>query len=682
MPVIPKGYIITDKCCDKTRFYDSRDDFPETGIVSRLYVDRETGIIYVWDGSEYISADKFHSNIVGTAPYDSLNPLTGWVAPTSPIAGNTVEVKFTDGVISNYTFDGSDWAQDFLVYNLGGELVSPFNLWTHIKTFINGNETNPSHWDFIGFGVKHKAARSILGYRDRLAQPASLDKDELYRVSWDISNYVSGGISVNVGESFTKESYANGSYVDYVVASNDDLISIQSIPSSDLIISNISVRKVISPNINTYGKLSVKGTLSTDGYIETGKNKRIQIGYWDNGTNYRDDEWQIFENTQPSISIGYNSMTRGTGVCVGPNAGRDNTNLGYITAFGINALKRNTTGHSTGFGTGAGQNNTTGNLAAFGDECLSSAVSTDNNGFGYYTLNQATGTGNAAFGHQAGRLVSTGNSNSLFGHQAGYNISTGSNNAAFGFESLYSNSLTGDWNCAFGSNSLRSCTSGSGNVAIGYNCMTSNNTGGFNVGIGFATLGNNTTGNGNTGIGQFSMRFNTSGSNNTAFGSQALRNNLTGEQNTAIGFNSLYSNLTSFNVGVGSESLSSLTSGTYNTSLGVNSGLRLVNGDPLTTSNNSVFIGSDTRSFADNQTNEIVIGYNALGSGSNTAVIGNSSITVLYLAGSVGWFQGDGTPEGAVAAPVGSFYSRKDGGAGTSFYVKESGSGNTGWVGK
>ena len=56
MTVIPKGYIITDKCCDKTRFYDTLADFPETGLVSRLYVDRETGIIYVWDGSEYITA--------------------------------------------------------------------------------------------------------------------------------------------------------------------------------------------------------------------------------------------------------------------------------------------------------------------------------------------------------------------------------------------------------------------------------------------------------------------------------------------------------------------------------------------------------------------------------------------------------------------------------------------------
>jgi hypothetical protein len=43
---------------------------------------------------------------------------------------------------------------------------------------------------------------------------------------------------------------------------------------------------------------------------------------------------------------------------------------------------------------------------------------------------------------------------------------------------------------------------------------------------------------------------------------------------------------------------------------------------------------------------------------------------------------GTGTPEGVVTAPIGSTYQRTDGGALTSFYVKESGTGNTGWVGK
>jgi hypothetical protein len=50
--------------------------------------------------------------------------------------------------------------------------------------------------------------------------------------------------------------------------------------------------------------------------------------------------------------------------------------------------------------------------------------------------------------------------------------------------------------------------------------------------------------------------------------------------------------------------------------------------------------------------------------------------------GGVGYFVGAGSPEGVVTAPVGSEYSRTDGGAGTCKYVKESGSSNTGWVGK
>ncbi len=43
---------------------------------------------------------------------------------------------------------------------------------------------------------------------------------------------------------------------------------------------------------------------------------------------------------------------------------------------------------------------------------------------------------------------------------------------------------------------------------------------------------------------------------------------------------------------------------------------------------------------------------------------------------------GSGSPEGMLSAPVGSLYTRDDGGRGTTLYVKERGSGNTGWVSK
>jgi hypothetical protein len=51
-------------------------------------------------------------------------------------------------------------------------------------------------------------------------------------------------------------------------------------------------------------------------------------------------------------------------------------------------------------------------------------------------------------------------------------------------------------------------------------------------------------------------------------------------------------------------------------------------------------------------------------------------------AGTATWTSGTGTPEGAVAAAIGSLFTRTDGGANTTLYVKESGSGNTGWVAK
>lgn len=40
---------------------------------------------------------------------------------------------------------------------------------------------------------------------------------------------------------------------------------------------------------------------------------------------------------------------------------------------------------------------------------------------------------------------------------------------------------------------------------------------------------------------------------------------------------------------------------------------------------------------------------------------------------------GEATPEGAIAANVGSLFLRTDGGASTTMYIKETGTGNTGW---
>lgn len=43
---------------------------------------------------------------------------------------------------------------------------------------------------------------------------------------------------------------------------------------------------------------------------------------------------------------------------------------------------------------------------------------------------------------------------------------------------------------------------------------------------------------------------------------------------------------------------------------------------------------------------------------------------------------GAGSPEGVITSTIGTMYLRTDGGANTTLYIKESGTGNTGWVAK
>lgn len=60
----------------------------------------------------------------------------------------------------------------------------------------------------------------------------------------------------------------------------------------------------------------------------------------------------------------------------------------------------------------------------------------------------------------------------------------------------------------------------------------------------------------------------------------------------------------------------------------------------------------------------------------------NFSVRYRPGAGAVIWTSGTGSPETVVTAPVGSMYTRTDGGANTTLYIKETGAAATGWVAK
>jgi len=160
------------------------------------------------------------------------------------------------------------------------------------------------------------------------------------------------------------------------------------------------------------------------------------------------------------------------------------------------------------------------------------------------------------------------------------------------------------------------------NTAVGYGALSSNTTGNYNTANGYRSLYYNTTGFQNTANGMHSLNYNTTGHYNTANGMYSLFYNTTGNYNTANGYASLYSN----------------TTGANNTALGFYSARYIADGATgRTTGNNGLYLGYDSKASADGTDNEIVIGYNAIGKGSNTATYGNTSMTKhIFESGNVG----------------------------------------------
>lgn len=66
----------------------------------------------------------------------------------------------------------------------------------------------------------------------------------------------------------------------------------------------------------------------------------------------------------------------------------------------------------------------------------------------------------------------------------------------------------------------------------------------------------------------------------------------------------------------------------------------------------------------------------------NTIIFRNATSNVVQSPVTNVPLSGSGSPEGVLTAVVGSLYTRTDGGTGTTLYVKETGTGNTGWVAK
>ena len=179
---------------------------------------------------------------------------------------------------------------------------------------------------------------------------------------------------------------------------------------------------------------------------------------------------------------------------------------------------------------------------------------------------------------------------------------------------------------------------GSNNTALGDSVMPGATSASFNTGIGALSLNAFVTGNNNTAVGAESMKLSNGASFNTAIGTGSLKAATLGQGNTAIGFSALAeTTTTNFNTAVGNNCLGNITTGFRNTAVGNDAGKFIADGaTPNSTGNQSIFIGDSAKALANAQNNQIVIGYDAIGNGANTATIGNSSIVKTILKGNVG----------------------------------------------
>ena len=199
---------------------------------------------------------------------------------------------------------------------------------------------------------------------------------------------------------------------------------------------------------------------------------------------------------------------------------------------------------------------------------------------------------------------------------------------------------------SMGSGLIVGISSTSGNLAVGTNSLNVNRSGGYNTAIGTQALNACYNGGFNTAVGYQALATVSGEINaNDAFGAQSL-------SKLEYGAN---------NVSIGGGTLSNLRSGGLNTTLGAFAG-QYVSGDinTFTRGSGNIAIGFATKFATDDTKNQIVIGFNATGIGSDSTVIGNNNIISGRIFGNINfphglyWSSGNIVSGGALVSTFGS----------------------------
>jgi hypothetical protein len=609
--------------------------------------------------------------------------IVGYVVSAS--VNGKIYVKITNGYDLNELHDvniNNPLGNDLLAYNaitgfwrnvdikeIGGVTTASPGVSNYVTKFNSSSTISPSvllYDDGTGIGINTTATNEVLNIEGKIALNNNTNS-----VSIGKNTGGTGNQSVAIGsEALSLGSVANNIAIGFRSMQNTTTgefnvsVGTENLEANNTGYNNVSIGYRSLQNNTSGANNTANGfqalRFNSSGLNNTAYGSQSLYSNTTGNSNTANGNAALRANTTGSgnVANGYEALflnsTASGNTANGFHSLRLNTTGGGNVANGYQALTNNTTGaNNTANGYRSLYSNTTGsyNTANGYSALYSNTTASYNTASGYEALlSSTTGEGNVAIGFWSLRSNITGAQNVANGYQSLYSNTTGNNNVAVGYQALRFNT-TGSNNVVTGTQSLYNNTTGDSNVSNGIQSLYSNTTGNFNTANGNAALYSNTTGNNNTANGSSALRLNATGNFNTANGSSALYFNTTGSYNTANGYAALFANTTgSYNAVNGYQALFSNTSGNYNIAIGNwalrrnitgsnnvavgdEAGATVFGGATNITPENSVFIGKGTKSGTNNDTNQIVIGYNAIGDGSNTARIGNTSTTALYVGG-------------------------------------------------
>lgn len=501
------------------------------------------------------NSDNF-THVLSAENFNASLPLSGWNPAPDAESGDIVSVRFADGVVVHYSYDGSQWNIDFIIPPRFRNNLLVNGIYCE-KGNLNPGGNQPADnlrdiYNWLGSSFK-----------EHWQTTGDTDLFSLTNNSINTSNTTNQGQgSVNIGLAATDDRYKLniGGAVWLDNGRNSQFIG-NNAGYNSLISDAVSIGNSSGRDATAQGSVNIGSSsgFEADGYntINIGK----MSGYSTIGSNVVNIGFMAGKNNTQQ-----NSLNLGTEAGFG-NSGLNSLNIGY------NAGYYNTGNFAVNIGDNAGKNNASDFSINIGAEAgLNMTAGVDPNiNIGLRAGKNQQGTTNINIGQDAGQsAVSSANASINIGKESGYNnnsnymINIGvhagrnainSNDAIFIGDQAGMNSNGAADNIGIGRLTLMNCIAPE-NLAIG-KAVLSNNVNGFeNVAVGNESGFGNVSGQRNTYIGWRAGFQNNGDANvligesandqalfaheNTGVGARVMHDNGHGNQNTAVGVSAMH----------------------------------------------------------------------------------------------------------------------------------------------